>query len=53
MSYRRNNMITISEFIADFAENHTVTHSDDFTSGIIEEVIKEDIYLVNNNLVKV
>jgi len=46
-------MMTISEFIADFAENHTVTHSDDFESGLIEEVIKEDIYLVNTNLVKV
>lgn len=46
-------MITISEFIADFAENHTVTHIDDFTGGLIEEVIKEDIYLVNNNLVEV
>ena len=46
-------MITISEFIAGFAENHTVTHSDDFAGGLIEEVIKEDIYLVNTNLVKV
>lgn len=46
-------MITISEFISDFAEKHTVTHSDDFDGGVIEEVIKEDIYLVNTNLVKV
>lgn len=46
-------MIELREFISDFAENHTVTHIDDFTGGIIEEVIKEDIYLVNNNSVKV
>jgi len=46
-------MIELREFISDFAENHTVTHSDDYEGGIIEEVIKEDIYLVNTNLVKV
>lgn len=46
-------MITISEFLKEFAENHTVTHSDDYEGGLIEEVIKEDIYLVNTNLVKV
>lgn len=46
-------MIELREFISDFAENHTVTHRDDFTGGVIEEVIKEDIYLVNNNSVKV
>ena len=46
-------MITISEFLKEFAENHTVTHSDDFDEGLIEEVIKEDIYLINTTMVKV
>ena len=46
-------MIGLQDFLINFAENHCVTHSDDFAGGVIEEVIKEDIYLVNTNLVKV
>lgn len=41
-------MIELREFISDFAENYSVTHSNDFKTGIIEKVIKKDIYLVNN-----
>jgi len=42
-------MITLQEFILDFAKNHRITHNDDFKGGTIEKVIKKDIYLINNN----
>ena len=41
-------MLTLSEFIRNFAAQYSVQHINDVDHGVFMEEIKPDIYLLNN-----
>lgn len=41
--------VSLIDFINDFSSKHKVINEKDYEQGIIEQLIKEDIYLVRDD----